>query len=342
MIKIDGAQGEGGGQILRTAITLSCITNKPVRIINIRRGRSKPGLSAQHLTGINAAAKICGANVTGNRLGSMELEFTPGAHIHGKFQFNVGTAGSVTLVLQTLVPIAAFGKDVSTFEIIGGTDVKFAPTIDYFEHVFGRNMKIIGLNISVDEVKRGFYPKGNGKVRIVVYPWKDRTAFDAISQKNLEHIDVHSICSDGLRNSQVAERQLAGFKEELSKPYRDKILEQKVIYGPSLSNGTSVHAHAHFKNCKLGVVEIGERRVKAEEVGAICAEMLEEEIESGATVDHRMADQIILFLALGNGGKFRTSRISNHLKTNAWVIQQFLPKVSININETTNVVNITQ
>jgi RNA 3'-terminal phosphate cyclase (GTP) len=337
MLKIDGSYGEGGGQIIRSAIALSVITKKPFKMINIRKGRSKPGLRPQHLTAINAVAKICNAKVIGNKQGSTELEFQPSQQRHGKFQFNVGTAGSVTLVLQTLVPIAVFGKDTSTFEIIGGTDVRFAPTIDYFMHVFSRNLKIMGLNIRTDEVKRGFYPKGGGKVRIVVYPWNKKHNFDAISQKKLEHIDVHSISSMNLKNANVAERQLTGFKQALSPKLQRFVLEEKIIYEPSLSDGTSLHAHAHFKNCKLGVVEIGERGVRAENVGEFCADMLEEEINSGATVDHRMADQIILYLSF-IGGRFKTSRISNHLKTNAWVIQQFLPKVSIDINEKTRVV----
>jgi RNA 3'-terminal phosphate cyclase (GTP) len=339
MLKIDGSYGEGGGQLIRTAIAMSCITNKPIKIHNIRSGRSKPGLKAQHLTGINAAAHICGAKITGNKLGSTEISFSPGSHQHGKFQFNVGTAGAVTLVLQTLVPIAAFGKDCSTFEIIGGTDVHFAPTIDYFEHVFGRNLKIMGLDISVQEVYRGFYPKGGGKVRIVVHPWKQRKAFDAIKQKKLEHIDVHSICSENLRKANVAKRQINGFLDELSKERRKYVTEIKEIYATSRSAGTSLHAHAHFKNCKLGSVEIGKKGVRAEDVGAYCAAHLENEIISGATVDHRMADQILPFLAF-TGGQFKTYRISEHLKTNAWVIQQFLPNVKININEKTNVVTV--
>jgi RNA 3'-terminal phosphate cyclase (GTP) len=339
MIQIDGSYGEGGGQVIRTAVAMSCITNQPIKITNIRKGRSKPGLRPQHLTGINAAAHICGANVSGNQINSTELTFNPGKHMHGKFQFNVGTAGAVTLVLQTLVPIAAFGTDCSTFEIIGGTDVKFAPTIDYFMHVFGRNLKIMGLEIKTEEVQRGFYPKGNGKVRIVVHPWKQRKKFDAIKQKKLEHIDVHSICSEELRKAKVAERQLQGFKTNLSKDFRAKILEEKIVYETSLSPGTSLHAHAHFKNCKLGVIELGDIRKKAEAVGKECAQKLIEEIRSGATVDHRMADQFLPFLAF-TGGRFKTSRISNHLKTNAWVIQQFLPKVKININESTNIIEV--
>jgi RNA 3'-phosphate cyclase len=339
MLKIDGNYGEGGGQLIRTAIAMSCITNKPIKIFNIRKGRSKPGLKAQHLTGINAAAHICGAKVTGNKLGSSEISFSPGSHQHGKFQFNVGTAGSVTLVLQTLVPIAAFGKDCSTFEIIGGTDVHFAPTIDYFEHVFGRNMKIIGLDIAVQEVYRGFYPKGGGKVRIVVHPWKQRKAFDAVKQKKLEHIDVHSISSENLRKADVAKRQIKGFSSKISSKLCAIIKETKEIYAPSRSPGTSLHAHAHFKNCKLGVVEIGKQGKRAEQVGAECAYKLEQEINSGATIDHRMADQILPFLAF-TGGRFKTSRISEHLKTNAWIIQQFLPHINININEKTNVVTV--
>ena len=339
VIEIDGSYGEGGGQVIRTAITLSCITNQPFRIINIRKNRKQSGLKAQHLTGVNAAAHICNANVSGNKIGSTELTFIPGKHEHGKFQFNIETAGSITLVLQTLVPIALFGKDCSTFEIIGGTDVKFAPTIDYFMHVFSANLLRIGAKVWTEEVSRGFFPKGGGKVRIVVYPWKERKSFKNTTTGKLEKIDVHSICSEDLSNARVAERQIKGFKQTLDSELKKLISEEKAIYEPSLSTGSGIHTHAHFKSSRLGVCGVGELGLRAEKVGEICAKQLIDEINSSATIDHRMADQLILFLAF-TGGKFKTSRISNHLKTNAWVIQQFLPNVKININEKNNIVEI--
>jgi len=338
-ISIDGGYGESGGQIPRMAISLACITGKPVRVFNIRKGRKDPGLKAQHITAIQAMDRLCEGKVIGNTIGSNEVTFTPGKIRHGVFKFNVKTAGAVTLVLQPLVPIAAFANDHVTFEIIGGTDVKWSPTLDYFEHVFCSYMKQMGLEINLQVDQRGFYPKGAGKTRVVVTPWKNKIPFNHIKQGQLKRIDVFSIASEELRKAKVAERQIKGFEDALHKDLHNFFEDKEVHYVKTLSIGSTIHAHVHLKHGKLGIATIGERGVSAEKIGQDGGEKLLAEIESGATVDHRMADQILPFLAF-TGGKFKTSRISNHFKTNAWVIQQFLPNVKININEKTKIVDV--
>jgi len=339
MIEIDGGYGEGGGQVARMAISMACVTGKPVKIYNIRKGRSSPGLKAQHITAIKGVARLCEGKLIGCNMGSTEVEFNPGKIKHGVFKLNVGTAGAVTLVLQPLIPVAAFANDHVTFEITSGTDVKWCPTIDYFENVFCSYMDQIGLDINLRISKRGFYPKGAGKVRVVVTPWKDRKPFNHIKQGKLKRIDVFSVASEELKRARVAERQAKGFENAIHKKYHNFFEDKEISYVKTASVGTSFHAHAHFKHAKLGVATIGEIRKRAEVIGGDAGERLLKEINSGATVDHRMADQLLPYLAFV-GGKFKTSRISNHLKTNAWVIQQFLPKVKININERSGVVEV--
>jgi RNA 3'-phosphate cyclase len=332
MIEIDGSHGEGGGQIIRTAISMSAITGKPIRIFNIRANRQPCGLKAQHLTSINAAARLCDAYVTGNKIGSKELVFKPSVIKHGKFKFDIGTAGSISLVLQTLLPLAAFAKDCCTFEVLGGTDVWHSPTIDYFVHVFCDYMQQIGFKVHTDIISRGFYPKGGGAARVVAQPWKEKIPYVHTSQGTFHRNDIFSIASEELSKKNVAERQVKGFGELL------KYNEEKVEYWKTPSLGTSFHAHAHLSNCKLGACVVGELGKKAEDVGREAAEKLKKEIDSKATVDERMADQILIYLAFC-GGAFRTSRITEHLKTNISVIEQFLGK-KFEISEREKIVKV--
>src|SRR3989344_3672879 len=160
MILIDGSYGEGGGQIIRTAIAMSAIEQVPIKITNIRANRSNPGLQAQHITGLKAAAELCDAKITGAKLGSTELTFEPNKIRFGKFKFDVGTAGAITLVLQTIIPIAAFAPSKTKFEIIGGTNVSWSPTIEYFQNIFCDYAEKFNLLIDVNIEKYGFYPTG--------------------------------------------------------------------------------------------------------------------------------------------------------------------------------------
>ncbi len=328
MLIIDGSHGEGGGQLLRSAIALSAITNKPIKIINIRKKRKQPGLRPQHLTGILAAAELCQAK-TNAKLGSTEIEFIPNKIKSGKFKFDVGTAGSITLVLQTLVPIASQAPGKVEIEIIGGTNVWMSPPIEYFQHILAEHLARMNLKISAEIIRYGFYPKGGGKVKVQITPAKLKPLI-LKEQGNFEKIDLHAVASKPLQNAKVAERMIKGFKSICP----EQNISAKINYVDSFSGGACMHAHAHYDKCNLGADAIGERGKPAETVGKECARKLAKEMASKATVDHRLADQLIPFLALSKRGEFKTSRISEHLKTNIWVVEQFLP-VKFNINNLT-------
>ena len=369
MIEIDGSYLEGGGQITRTATALSAITGNPVRIINIRKGRPKPGLSAQHLSGIKAAAKLCSAETKGVELGSTKIEFYPKQIKGGNYKIDIGTAGSSALILQTLIPIAIHAPAPVQLEITGGTNVKWSMDYEYMKHIFGYYMKKMGIEYSIEIEKRGFYPKGGGKVVVKISPGKPMP-LNLVNPGKFEKIDVHAIAENRLSAKQVAEREIKGFSTILNP-------DQKFLqYSKADCPGTSIHAHAHFENCKLGSSVIGEKNISAEQLGKTCATHLKKQIDSGACIDEWMADQILPYMALAvcnisaiqtslrknvcnisspinltkvakinkkesNLHKFKSkisvAEVSKHCLTNAWIIEKFLP-VKFNIKKEKNII----
>src|SRR3989344_964488 len=322
MIDIDGSYGEGGGQIIRTAIAMSAIKQVPIRITNIRKGRPNPGLQAQHLTGVLAAAELCNARVKGAELGSTEIEFIPNKIQTGGFRFDIGTAGAITLVLQTLIPICAFAPGTVRLEIKGGTHALHAPPIEYFQNIFCDYAEKFGLLITCEVEKHGFYPKGGGKVIVEVNSIKEKKAICLAERGELLNVKVNSIASEDLKAAGVADRQVAGFRQSIKSEFTVKAFMK---YVDTLSTGSSIYAHVLYSNCKLGCSALGERGKKAEDVGKECAEDLMKEVDSTATVDKHLADQLIPFLGLF-GGEFVTSEITEHTKTNIWVVENFIEK----------------
>jgi RNA 3'-phosphate cyclase len=319
MIEIDGSWGEGGGAITRIAVALSAITGKPCKIFNIRSGRKNPGLQAQHLKGVEAAAKICDADLKNARIGSQEIEFVPKKIKGGKFSVDIGTAGSVTLVLQTLIPICIHADKDVELEITGGTDVQWSPNIEYFQEVFCRNVKRMGIEIESEIVKYGFYPKGGGKVKVRIKPCQKLKSLSMIERGSVNRYDVRSIASKSLEKSKVAERQIEGAKKIIPK-FDCEYFE----YVDTLSPGSTTHIHAHCDNSELGATVYGELGKPAEKVGEECAKNLMKQINSNACLDEHMTDQILPYLALA-GGSVSVAEITNHCKTNMWVIEKFLP-----------------
>lgn len=317
MIVIDGSYGEGGGQILRTAVALSAVTGKPCKITNIRKGRCNPGLQAQHLKGIEACAEICSGKVNGLNIGSETVEFIPGKINGGKYDIDIGTAGAIPLILQTLViPSIHADKDV-VLRITGGTDVKWSPTIGFFEAVLCGNMKKMDIEIETNVVRHGFYPKGGGEVVITIKPCKKIKNVEWIEQGNISSICCQSYSSRDLKD--VAERQMLGFEKIFS-----KIDCRDVQYVDALCAGSSITAHVHC-NTVIGACVLGDKGKKSEDVGKECALMLKKQIDSGAPLDEHMADQILPFIALSGAGKIRVAEVTQHTKTNIWVIEKFLP-----------------
>jgi len=323
IIEIDGSYHEGGGQIVRTAVGLSAITGKACRIFNIRKGRCNPGLQAQHLKSIEACARICDGKLKGSEVGSCEIEFHPGKIKGGRYSVEVGTAGSIPLVLQTIVLPAAYSGQEFVFDITGGTDVHWSPNIGYFQHVFCDFMKKAGVDVFIETRKRGFYPKGGGEVNVKIGHSKIRS-IDITERGKLETVDVTSVATKDLQKASVAERQTEGFDSVL------KSDKKHIDYVDSLSTGSSVHAHAHYVNCKLGAAALGERGKKAEDVGKECAEELKVSMDSGACLDRHMADQILPYMAIAcmkndDVNRVLVEDITGHVKTNIWVIEKFLP-----------------
>ncbi len=334
LILIDGSYLEGGGQTIRTSVALSAITGKPCKMFNIRKGRKNPGLQAQHLKGIEAAAKICNAELKNAKIGSDCIEFMPNKIKNENFSIDIGTAGSITLVLQTLIPICIHADKEVELEIIGGTDVKWSPNIEYFQEVFCRNVEKMGIKIESEILKYGFYPKGGGKVKVKINPCKILKPINLAERGIVNRYDIRSIVSKSLEKSKVAERQIEGAKKIIPK-FDCEYFE----YVDTFSPGSTTHIHAHCKNSVLGSTIYGELGKPAEKIGEECAKAIMKQINSNACLDEHMADQILLYMALAGNSKISVAEITNHCRTNMWVIEKFL-SIKFEVNEKEKIISV--
>ena len=358
MLSLDGSYGEGGGQIVRTALAFSALTGKAFEVINIRQGRPKPGLKAQHLHCIKGLEKLCDAKASYAELGSDKLRFVPGK-ISGKtISIDIGTAGSISLLLQSLLLPSIFADKKVRFRIRGGTDSKWAMPVDYFSNVFVPHLRKFCEKIDVKLLKRGYYPKGGGEVDIGIRPrWgasdfkeflmemkKQGPFIDLTEQGKILQIKGISHASRLLENSQVAERQAKAARVLLSK-YGCPV-QIRAEYCDTRSTGSGITLWAIFSKKEeidfanpiiIGSDELGERGKRAEVVGKEAAEKLIKEIDSGAAADSHLADNLIPFLIFG--GRLKTSEITNHCRTNIWVCEQFLGKM-FEIDEENKVIRV--
>jgi len=336
MIEIDGSYGSGGGQILRTACALSTVTKKPCQVFNIRKSRPKPGLMPQHLLGIQALSQLCNGRLEGDSLGSEEIKFYPGETYKDRVSVNIPTAGSITLCLQSLLPVALFapspsqvlqnkiweGKPVKIFFEGGGTDVPFSPTFDYFRYVFLKALEKMGAKVEVNILKRGYYPEGGGRAEVKIYPSKLKN-LKLIERGQLKKILAISSTSEFLQKKKVAERQISGIKGILSSlklPF-----ETRIEYSKTNSPGSSICLIAEFEQVIFGSDGLGKLGKSAEEVGRECALRLLEEEKTKACADRFLTDQILPYLALTNQKcQVKIPQLTLHAKTNVWIIQQFL------------------
>jgi len=362
MIELDGSYLEGGGSIARIALALSTLTHQPFEIENIRRNRPQPGLKNQHLFCIKALEKLCNARVENAFLGSTSIKYVPGK-IEGKtIDVDIQTAGSITLFLQSLLLPSMFANKPVKFNIIGGTDTKWSPSFDYFNNVFLPQIQKYA-NIECKLLRRGYYPKGNGKVEIKIKPKFSIINFNnfddflnelrnkvhginLVEQGHLIQIKGISHASLNLQDAQVAERQ-AKTAEISLKNYGCPISIQ-IEYNDTLSTGSGLTLWAIFSKDKdeidsrnpirLGSDALGERGKKAEVVGQEAAKKLTGEIESRAPVDAHLADQILKFMALVSNSNIKPSKITNHTKTNIYTIEKFLGK-TFNIDKNNNIIS---
>jgi RNA 3'-terminal phosphate cyclase (ATP) len=324
MITIDGSIG--GGQLLRTAVSLSALTREAVKITNIRKGKAegKPGLRPQHLIGIEVLGEFCQAGMKGLQEGSIEVEFIPEKLKVFDKKINIGTAGSIGLILQTLTPLLIFNDKPVTLEIIGGTETKWSPTIQYIKYVTFPLLNKMGTNLTLDIIKHGYYPKGGGKVIVKSRPVEKLIPFNYINRGEIQDIQIYSFC--GHLPKDIAERQGKSALSTIQYHYpKTKIF---MSYGSveSLSPGSSVTCCANCDYSILGGDFLGELGLRAEVVGQSAAENLLKSLNSGAPLDKYMADQILVFLALAKGtSHVKVEEITEHCRTNIQVIEQILP-----------------
>lgn len=317
MISIDGSYGEGGGQILRTSIAMSMITRIPIKVDNIRANRSNPGLSHQHYKAIEAAADICDADTSGLKKRSEQITFEPGAVAGGDYEFDIGTAGSVTLLLQALLPPAVSSKDDFTFTVKGGTDVKWSPPYDYFDNVFLSLLNRMGVEIESGLIKRGHYPKGGGKIKVQV---KGDGLDDLEVGEKIDGINGIAFVTNlpdhiSERMKKSAENILDGYDVNIS---------TGSYSSPSAGTGITLWTEGRRV---LGSGVLGEKGTPAEEVGEDAAETLKEGVRNGAELDKWCADQLVPYLSLmDDSGKIKIDEKTGHLETNIWVVDQFVDK----------------
>lgn len=324
MIEIDGAFLEGGGQILRTAISLSALTKKPCRIFNIRKKRPKPGLMTQHLLAIKAVADLCQGKLEGDYLGSEEIKFYPGENREEKIFIKIPTAGSITLILQTLIIPAIFSKKPILVQIDGGaTETFFSPTLDYFERVFLKILEKFEIKIEINVLKRGYYPEGGGKLIGKIFPQTVLKNFSLTERGKLKKIFIFSGASLSLKEKKVAERQIQGAKEILGKLKLP--LEEKIEYYLTDCPGSHLCLILEFENTLLGVDNLGKLGKRAEQIGKEAVLELLQEEKSNACLDKHLTDQILPYLALTKEAKIKVSQVSLHAQTNMWVIEKFIP-----------------
>ena len=322
VIEIDGSLGEGGGQVLRTAVSLSIATGRAVRISRIRAGRPKPGLAHQHLTCIKAAQQIASATVVGATLASQSLEFAPREIRAGDFSFDVSTAGSASLVFQTLFLPLSLAEKESHVTIRGGTHVKWSPSYEFLQDQWLFYLQKIGFAISLRLEKAGYYPRGGGILKAHVHPAAQLRPLVLTERGELQQVRGRVFISNLPRT--IAARQLAAAERTLLS--RGLSPEIEIRDYPSQGTGTGTHLRASFENGSGSYTSLGERGVPAERVASFSAECLCNYIDSGAAVDRFIADQLILPLSFASGESFFTcEEVTQHLLTNSQVVEMFAP-----------------
>jgi RNA 3'-terminal phosphate cyclase (ATP) len=318
MLTIDGSSGEGGGQILRTALALSTVTGKPFCIEKIRAGRPKPGLLRQHLTAVKAAAQVSGATVDGADLGSATVAFSPGAVAAGEFAFAVGTAGSATLVLQTVLPALLTATASSKLILEGGTHNPMAPPFDFLVKSFLPLINRMGPTVIAELERPGFYPAGGGRFRVGINPAPRLLPLEILERGAIRSIRTRAVVANLPRSIAEREVKLVGRLLSLSE---DSLIVEEIRGAPGPGNAVTIEIETeHHTEVFTG---FGEVNVRAEGVANEVAQEARAYIASGVPVGRYLADQLLIPMALAGAGRFRTGPLSRHTTTNLEVIRQF-------------------
>lgn len=319
MMTIDGSTGEGGGQILRTALALSIITQTPMEIDRIRAGRPNPGLRRQHLAAVHAAQRVSDAQVRGAVLGSTTLEFRPQSVRGGAYHFDTGSAGSTSLVLQTVLPALLRAAESSVLTLRGGTHNPHAPPFEFLAHVFAPLIERMGPRVSLTLERHGFYPAGGGEVRARVEPAPLRPI--ELSQRGaVRCVKARALIAN--LPAHIAERELRTLRQALCTPLHDSGVETCAASGP----GNALLIRVQGEHMEELFTAFGERGVSAERVAEKAANEANRYLAAHVAVGEHLADQLLLPLALAGGGAFTTLPLTRHALTNLDVIQRFLPR----------------
>lgn len=362
MIELDGNYGEGGGSLCRVALALSALTQQEFKVTNIRAGREQGGLKAQHLQAIKALKRICNAETNAIEIGSTELHFKPGKIKSGVYDIDIGTAGSITLLLQALLLPCLFAPRTVTLKIKGGTSGKWQASVDYLQNLLIPYLQRFVDTIEVKILKRGYYPKGGGEVSVKITPrfmlstkfsewWKDLqnkcAKINLVEQGKVEQVRGVINLSKELEDKNVAERVRRAAVDML-RPLQAPV-NIRIEYVHSLSIGGEIvlwavcsqQGRVDFDNpVLLGSDALLETGKRSEDVGKEAAQELMKEIQSGAAADFHLADQLIMFMGLLPGSEICTSEISRHALTNMYIVEQFLP-VKFEVEEGKNYIRST-
>jgi len=306
-LKINGSHGEGGGQIIRSAITLSCITKKPIHIENIRKNRKVSGLKPQHLTAITILQKVANAKVIGAEIGSTELKFIPGNIENFDLDVDVGTAGSIPLILQVLIPVIALSKKYLNLKIKGGTDVLWSPTIDYTQHVLKEAYSRMGINFSFELIKRGYYPKGGGEIELKVIPSNIRTI--SFSKRKIKNVKL--ICSF----SKLVKEEIESKVNEIMKKLimADYQVDIEIKNEEGLDSGASLLIFSIDDDSIIGIDTLYNKKTCDFDLD------IDSFLEKNS-IDNNLADMLVVPASLCDGKTiFPVNKITKHLETNLFV-----------------------
>ena len=320
-IEVDGSLGEGGGQILRTAVSFSSILRKPLRVFNIRAGRDVPGLRRQHVSALEVLARVFGGELKGAEVGSSSITFAPGTQNVESLSIDMGTAASITLVLQAVVPAVALARSRLSLDLTGGTDVPWSPTYDYFQHVLREAFSSIGIRFELSASRRGYYPRGGGRVSAVIEPSRGVLPLDLTTKPRVPGAMLVSRCGHLPRH--VAERQLASASAQLEESGIN-VLVSAVSEEQADSPGSSILAYFAGNGGFFGGDSIGARGKPAEEVGTDAAKRFSSAASSGAAVDSNLADMVIPLLSLAPmPSRVRVPEVTEHLRSGLHLAAQF-------------------
>jgi len=336
-IHIDGSQGEGGGQILRTSLALAALLRQPVQIENIRAKRAQPGLKTQHLAGVLALAAITDAEVKGAHKHSTRLDFAPRTIKGGRYRFEIATAGAASMLFGAVLPALLFAPQASEVTITGGTHVEFSPPFHYLDKVFLPSLRKLGGRVDLELVRWGFYPKGGGEIRVHVDPCRNLHGLQLAKRGELKSLQL-SACSSINLPEHIARREIAQMELCLDK-HADK-LRAKALSCEAFSPGNFVFLEGDYEHATAGFSGLGRRGKPAEVVAEEVCRLCKDFEKTAATVDSHLADQLILYAALAHGASlFMAEKVTSHLVTNIAIIRKFLP-VSIDVDISTGQIRV--